>query len=173
MKKYVDDLGREWEIRVDIGSARELKEQLSFDFDSLLSRESPMLVRLTSDMFFVAQMLELLCRRHIAKAGLTDRDFAEGLRGEAFECAHVALLEEITDFFPKPQQRHVLGEILDYVRTASTKVMDAAATKIHQLLEQHAATQLPTLLTTVAESSVSSTSTEKHSDPLSAAQKPD
>ena len=92
---------------------------------------------LSTDPVLMCDILFAVCKPEADQRGLSAEDFGCGLAGDAIEFATDALLEEITDFFPR-SRRQLLSAVL-----ARRKRLEHLANKIEQ---QMAAPELDRLL---------------------------
>lgn len=125
MKKFLDSSGREWSLNVTIGDAKRIKSNLSVD---LLDHRQ--ITELAGDPYKLADVIYSLCGSQAKAAGVTDEQFGEGLAGDAIDDATTALLEAITDFFPK-RQRPALISLLAKIKEANTKGAELAEAKLN------------------------------------------
>ena len=103
MRKFKDEAGREWIVRVDVGTIRRARDRHSIDLDGILSESEP-LRRLADDIVLRVDILWCCVEEQAKQRGVTAGQFAEGLYGEAIESATEALMEAIIDFFPKSRR---------------------------------------------------------------------
>lgn len=120
MHPFKDAAGREWQIRMSIGQARKLKDDIGIDV--LDGGDS--LSKLATDPYTTANCLYILCESQANESGVSDEQFGESLAGDVIDSATEALLAELVDFFPK-RQREALRTML-----AKLNGMQEAAAKM-------------------------------------------
>lgn len=97
MPTFKDLSGREWTIRFDGLLLDELRAERGIDLTDLVGT---VYVTLQNDAALLTRALCFLCREAVDQAGLTPRQFAANLAGEALDAAFAALLQAAQDFFP-------------------------------------------------------------------------
>lgn len=126
MKTFRDALGREWEIELNIGTARRIrarvKENEALDVDFLDC--AGVLTRLT-DVFFAADLLYEVCRDEAQSRGVDAAAFGAALKGPFLFDAITALTAEYLDFFPDPTTVEKMRAVVDKIRAANEKLCDA------------------------------------------------
>ena len=100
---------------------------------------------LSTDPMLMCDILFAVCK---PEAGLSAEDFGCGLAGDAIEFATDALLEAITDFFPRSRR-----QLLSAVLARRKRLEHLAANKIEQ---QMAAPELDRLLESKMEQEIAS-----------------
>lgn len=100
MKAFTDDKGREWQISLNVGSVRRVKDQLP-DCDLLQpsSGEPPLFTRLSVDDALLCGVLFAVLEPQAKQAGISPEEFAEGMGGKPITAAAEAFMEEWRDFF--------------------------------------------------------------------------
>lgn len=91
-----------------------MRKELSLD---LVVLDGTVFEKLESDVVLLVDTLWILCRTQArAVHGITDEVFGAGLGGDCIADATKALLDAITDFFPK-DKREVVQTLVDQHRT--------------------------------------------------------
>ena len=83
MRQFVDALGREWTVDLNIGTAREIRGHMRGvetlkDVDFL---DYASLVSALNDVFFAADLLFVVCRVQADERGADEPDFGRALKG--------------------------------------------------------------------------------------------
>jgi hypothetical protein len=97
MKKFKDVEGRDWQIVVNVGSAKKVRDLTGVNLFDLFQSEAQ---RVFSDPCLLVDVLFVLCQEQCRERSITDEAFGRGLVGDAIEHAAEALLGEVADFFP-------------------------------------------------------------------------
>jgi hypothetical protein len=128
VKQFKDATGRDWDITVNVNSAKRVRDLVSVDIFNLYSTEAD---RVFSDPITLVNVLYALCeeqvkqRKVVDKDGnerpMNDNDFGEALFGDAIEQAATAMLEEVADFF-QSSRRKILRAQLEKATTVARKL---------------------------------------------------
>jgi hypothetical protein len=97
MAKFTDSAGRDWILRLNVDLIESVRE-LDVDLADMTSRT---FFRLADDPIMLVRVLWRLVAKQAEETAVTPADFGEALVGDAIDAASEALLEAITDFFPK------------------------------------------------------------------------
>ena len=126
MAKFKDDSGREWTIRIDVQTIKQVKEACDINLGSL--QAAPECLRqLADDPILLCNVLFVLCEEQATKASITDSDFGRLLAGDVIDRATMALQEAITDFFPQ-RKRLLLQRLqkkIDKLNAAGQELVEA------------------------------------------------
>jgi hypothetical protein len=96
MKKFKDNLGREWNVEIDTFVVARLRTAIGVDILSVFTTD--LLTRLCDDIVLAAQTLYTIIKPQLDKEGVGEEDFARLIRGQ-YRAVHTVLVEEIADFF--------------------------------------------------------------------------
>lgn len=99
MKTFTDSAGRKWELSLTIGSVKRIKSILGLDLLNLEVGDPPPLVRLSTDIMLLCDVLYVLVEPKATELGVNDVDFGAALGGTAIDDGMQALHAEIVDFF--------------------------------------------------------------------------
>jgi hypothetical protein len=100
MKAFTDSAGRAWEIALNIGTVKRLRDsQLHVDLLSLQEGDPPLLTRLATDVYLLCDVLFVLIEPQAEAAGVTDEEFGAALGGDVILAASTAFWEELELFF--------------------------------------------------------------------------
>lgn len=111
MKTFTDKKNRKWELELNVGSARRVKDETGVNMLNLLSLESngrastEPLEKLIDDPFALVNVLCVLCRKQAEKENISDEEFAEIFDADVIEAATNALIEEIINFSPAAKRK--------------------------------------------------------------------
>jgi len=98
MKTFVDNANRTWQIVINVDTVRRVRDLAKINLLDAVDRD--LMERLALDPVLLCDTLYAICKAEADKNGITDKQFGEGLAGDAIEAATDALLEELADFFP-------------------------------------------------------------------------
>lgn len=103
MKSFKDSEGREWNLSLNIGTVKRLRDS-SLKLDLLAVEETgpdqqPVILRLITDVILLCDVLFVLCSTQAEKLGISDEQFGMALGGKALLDGQEALFAELTDFF--------------------------------------------------------------------------
>lgn len=132
MRQFKDENGRPWTLSVNIGTVKAVKSLAKVDMLDL--RDGSLFSDLASDPVKLGDVLWVLCMEEAKAAGISEIQFATALAGDALESATNALLEEIVDFFPRPQ-REVLRKALSKGRDMQEKQLTRALRQLEETID--------------------------------------
>ena len=131
MRQFKDEQGRPWTITINIGTVKKVRSLAKVDLLDL--REGNLFNDLAADPIKLGDVLWVLCEDEAKAANITELQFAAALAGDALDAATNALLEEIVDFFPKPQ-REVLRKALIKGREVQERQMARAMRELEDAI---------------------------------------
>lgn len=99
MKTFTDTAGRTWTIRLDLGSALAVKEQLNIDLLQIEAGEPPLLTRLGTDELLLGQVICCLLGNQFETHHVSESDVRTSFDGATLLAAQKAFYEELVDFF--------------------------------------------------------------------------
>lgn len=99
MAKFRDADGKEWELRVTAGHLRPLREEFGIDLRDALKPEDNSFAEALGDAERFGQILGVLLRPQLEKAGISPDEFGYRLDGETIERAGTALWQAVMDFY--------------------------------------------------------------------------
>lgn len=129
MKTFKDASGRDWEIAVNVGGAKAVRELLSVDLFRLHSTEAE---RVFSDPCLLVDVLYVLCKDQCQIRKLDAEDFGRQMLGDAIEDGANALLGAVADFFPS-QRRGLLAKQMAKAEELTAEMMAAASQALDKL----------------------------------------
>lgn len=124
MTTFRDTNGREWVIRLDGPTVREIRQALGVD----LVDNGQGLAKLEQDIVLLVDTLWLLCRDQAAE-GYTERDFGRALNGDVLGKAAEALTGAALDFFP-PARRSLVASLVEKQRSVMRHAEQAVMEKL-------------------------------------------
>ncbi len=114
MSTFKDDKGRDWRVRVDVTTIRNVREIKTADGEIIdlgsLARVADTFIKMADDPCLLANVLYVLCEKQAAELGVSDEDFGRLMAGDVIEHAATAMEEAVTDFFPQ-QKRSLLQRL--------------------------------------------------------------
>jgi len=99
VKIFADSSGREWQLSLTLGSAREIRDRLSIDILQPESGDPPLIQRLCTDELLLGETILVLLAKQIEGRGLTDDDVRASFDGATLGRAVDAFYAELVDFF--------------------------------------------------------------------------
>lgn len=127
MHTFRDKNGKQWNIELNVGTAKRAKSECGIDLVNVITFssdgkiEAAALERLADDPVILVDCLFSLCREQAREAGLDDLGFAELFDAAAVENASDALMEEIINF-SRPAKRKTLEKIYQTARRFAEKM---------------------------------------------------
>jgi hypothetical protein len=122
MKCFKDSKARTWDITVNVGTAKAVKDLTTVNLFDLYSTEAQ---KVFSDPCLLVNVLYVLCKKQAEDRKISDVEFGECLVGDSIEEAATSLLQEVAHFFPK-SRREIMEKMLEKSQTAA-KVMEKRA----------------------------------------------
>lgn len=129
MHTFNDNKGRTWSIDVNVTSIRRVRDLVKVNLYAVGEQGSTVLDDLRGDPVLLVDVLYCLCRPQADQQGVTDEQFGEAMAGDAVDDATAALLEDVSDFFPKAR-RAVMHRVLTATRALEEKASRAVVAKI-------------------------------------------
>lgn len=125
MASFKDINGREWLIKLDAPTIKDVREALHFDLldDKAFSR-------LATDAVLLVDVLWIICRSQAQAANIHDRQFGEALVGDPIEAAAKALTEARIAFSPA-SERSLLRSLAEKETAVRSKAIALAMAKIN------------------------------------------
>jgi len=105
MQTFKDASGNVWDVSINVGSIKFIKEALGIDLLDIISGEDKKLVHtLITDPLLLVDMLYCICKRQADALNVSDTDFGQMFDGDMIETATDAFIEELIAFFPKARR---------------------------------------------------------------------
>lgn len=124
---------RDWVVRLDAMKIRDVREAYDIDLGSL--DFSKVAERLGADPVLLAEVIWGLCREQAEKSDITQRQFFEGLVGDAIDDAARALLQARADFSPA-RTRSLIQRQIETSDRIREKMATAAMAKLESSEER-------------------------------------
>lgn len=112
MPKWTGSDGREWSIRLTVGSLGDVREKSGVDLGAALRSERDLADLIFGDPSALVRMLWVLIEDQAEGTGVGPIEFAHGFDGPALEAATEALLAAVADFFPRSKVGRAIRENL-------------------------------------------------------------
>ena len=122
---FRDEKGRQWNLKITVGKAMLLRDEMNLDINQLIDPKSGLLHELIVDSWKLLDILLLLTRDERKEQNISESDFANALGGETLDEATEAFRFGVTSSLKKLQRRAFAAMI----RQLSTG-MEKAAQKI-------------------------------------------
>ena len=103
MRKFTDKKDNEWFFDITIGTVSRVKKEM--DLDILDMGDESFLKTIAGDPMKLGQLIYVLLRDQVEKAGIKEEDFYHGFSGDTIDEATDAFLQALVDFFPKSERR--------------------------------------------------------------------
>lgn len=140
MKAITDNLGRQWELKINITNLQRVKEFTGVDLTKLvvmdssgkIDSEKSTINTLAEDPVKLMMVIWTLCEKQASAKQIDAEAFFEGFAGDAIPAANYALLEEVADFFPSAQ-RQAFRKYIDLTRRCG----DIIGKNYEKLLSDH------------------------------------
>lgn len=99
MEKFNDAKGNEWVIKINIGTAMQVRDRIGVDILQPEKGTPPLATELKSDTYLLPKILFVLLENQCEQRGLTDKDMYEYFSGTVLQGAENAFWKELTHFF--------------------------------------------------------------------------
>ena len=134
MSTFTDASGHEWRLAVTPYEYRKLTS-IDIDIYDVVDREKAkeLLAKLETDDMLLSDVLWLICEDDAQGLGIDKRSFLKSLPGEVLAAAYLALLEAITNFFRRPEQRMLMQKLIAFVRAAQSRLQTVAQEEINKV----------------------------------------
>jgi len=110
MKTFTDSQGRTWNVVLNVGALRRVRDLLKVDL--LDVARGDLLERLADDPVLLVDVLYVLCKTDAEAQGVSDEDFGRAMVGGVLDEAGSALMQELLGFFPSAQRARALGKLM-------------------------------------------------------------
>jgi len=99
MKTFTDNAGRTWTVAMTLDAAKRVKDLLGVNLLDIEGGEPPLISRLGTDEILLCDVIFALIQPQAEAQGVSDREWAAALGGEAILAAQEAFYEELIAFF--------------------------------------------------------------------------
>jgi hypothetical protein len=127
MATFTDIEGRSWRVAITHGHWKKVKCELGVDLYALGDDKLKGLMELLDSPDQLVAVVFCLIEKQATDKDLSPEDFALGLDGATMEAMGEAFLAALGDFFPNPQARKALGELLKKGK-AAMEILDRRLT---------------------------------------------
>lgn len=151
MRSFIDILGDEWNISINLGEMRRMEERAKFyNLGVAVTAPEDVITRI-QDPFALADLLFVAVEPQAEERGIGSKEFGFRLAGDVIAAAKKAFTEEYADFFPNESQRakvralaksadrigqEVLSRSIDRRETALDEIKDRVIREIEELTDK-------------------------------------
>jgi len=125
MKAFTDSAGRAWEVTVNVGAVRRVRDILGVDLVDVAGGD--LLDRLADDPVLLVDVLYILVKPQADAKGASDEDFGRAMVGGVLDEAASALMKELLGFFPSAQRARALGKMARKLEAQQAALAEAEA----------------------------------------------
>lgn len=131
MKTFKDTKNRTWEVVINYGSIKRIKDLLGVNILDLIylddetNLDVSLLNKYAEDIILLIDTLYCICKPQADALGISDVEFGESFSGEEAGKALNALVEETINFFQEPK-RTLLTKIYTKVNNKETEIQQKA-----------------------------------------------
>lgn len=130
MTSFRDSENREWFVRVNVRTYRELKEKHDLD---LMAFDTDMNDKIMDDPALIGHILYTCCEDQIKDKNLTDIQFWEGLTGDSLRDGIDCFLDGIVNFIQNPKRQDALRKMLKLIRSGEDMILTEINKEIDKL----------------------------------------
>jgi hypothetical protein len=134
LAQFSDREGREWSVSINVSTIKRVREQAETNLLDVLEDGAKLLAALYDDPIRLVEVLYAVCEPQIQQRELTPEQFGEGFAGDILLEAADALLDGLTDFFQRPEQRRMLRAFRSKVN-AAVKLRSEAAIRTVEAID--------------------------------------
>ncbi len=134
MHGFQDSAGRKWRLELTIGAAKRVRDLLGENLLAPEGGEEPLLARLATDPWVLADVLYVLLLPQAQAAGVSDEEFGASLGADAILDGQTALLAEMADFFHRLHRTDLATAVARQAQLVQAAV-EATADRIEQTAE--------------------------------------
>jgi hypothetical protein len=131
-KTFTDSEGREWLVRITNRSVRDIRDKLGLDIRELINDNCEPLLKFLSDSVRMSEVLYIICGDQAKERGVSEDSFLDGFCGDVADQASQIFSEAYCDFFPNPQLRAALAQIVG----VTTEIRDRSATAAQAMIAE-------------------------------------
>lgn len=133
MHLFKDSRGRDWEVAIDPFEIKRVRSEHGLDLYKLIDDGCAPLGRLLEDPVQLVEVLHTLCRRQLEAKKVEPEDFARAFTGDVLQAAADAFMEELFDFFPRPEMRATLRRLASKGREMSNRFLETATQELDRI----------------------------------------
>lgn len=127
MKAFKDNEGREWAIKINIGSARRVREQTGHDLLNIEQGDPPLIQVLGTDAMTLAEVILAIITPQMEERDMTEDDVYDAFDGAVTRDAEAAFWDELRDFFQAQGRADRAEAVLAMRNLLKTAVAEAVA----------------------------------------------
>ncbi len=132
MKQFTDSDGRDWHIKLTIGSVKRVKDVLGVDLLAIEDGKPPLLTKLAMDVMLLCDVIFILLKPQADERNIKDVTFGESLGGDVILAAHNAFFDELV-LFSQGRHREDLVEAIQGHRALIEVGLTRAKTVIEKV----------------------------------------
>jgi len=132
MQSFKDSTGRAWNLSIDVGAVKRIRDLLKVDLMDAISDSGRLLMKLDGDPCLLVDIIYVLCKPEADAANITDEDFGRAMIGDVIDSATAAFLEELANFFPG-RRRTLLKKAVSKVNQAQNMAADRAEKALDEM----------------------------------------
>lgn len=121
MSAFKDELGREWNVRLDVTTNSAIRNRLGLDFINLESAGAA-LARIESDGQLLFDAVWLVVAPHAKDRGVSIEDFGRSMGGDYLSHALTAMREAVINFL-QPRERETAQATLTILTGLRTELL--------------------------------------------------
>lgn len=139
---FRDGAGREWSVKVTIGSLRRCLDLSGIDILNLFGQRQsaqdgeepspPPVLELFLDLDVLGRTLYAVCKPDADKRGVEIDEFLDALSGDVIEEARRALLESCVTFYPSPAMRRAFRTVVTELLSQFARAEEEASAGVTQ-----------------------------------------
>ena len=130
MASFTDQACRTWTVRITNRTIRDVKDRLKIDLRELLNDECRSLLSLISDSLQLSQVLFIVCTDEVKEKAIDEDSFLDAIYGDVTETAGEAFCSAFIDFFPNPQLRTAIAEMLGLTKKLRNEIATEASQRV-------------------------------------------
>lgn len=109
MRAFTDTTGRKWELTINVGQVRAVRDRASFDLSAAITDKFVSLANLVNDQCKFCEVLFTLCREQAEKLGVNNKQFEDAQDADSLNEAADAFLHEFAEkMVPKTNRQNFL-----------------------------------------------------------------
>ena len=139
MHTFVDTAGHTWTVAITVDTIKRVRALVGFDLLAVVEKDT--LQKLIDDPITLCDVMYAVIKPEADTNEISDVQFWQSLSGDVLDTASAALLQELTDFFPKAK-RTVLQKVLSKMETATRFATEKAMTRLDAIDLEKAVNQL-------------------------------
>ncbi len=132
MKTFKDCEGANWDICLNLGTVKKIKDKLGINLLEIEQGEPPLLTRLGTDELFLAEIILCCIETQIEKRKLSEQDVLSRFDGQTIGKAQSCFYEELIDFFQQKNQPHKMKMVQKQLALIELAIK-AAISKIDEI----------------------------------------